>query len=546
LSQAFDKVFVAYDTKYFMPHFEIAVSDPQADIITSTAQLGLFMAGQGSGKSFVIGVETGDFIKHYPYLVLIIAANTHGQLSGSTLKEVFGVWAAIYGFHQWNPKKKTGNYIVGKIPPDHFKIFGEPLKTYDNVISFDNGALIFTASLENYSALDGVNAFGAWLDETKDTKEEAVKEVVAGRLRQPGLWIDETGELYDQADYDHYFGRQEWQIRKLKNGERVLWDYTTNSRIYSYNPLKIYTSPAKVDWLNTWFGLTDMYEEISKRIFSKTDYFKYEDRHKVIVISSTYHNEDNLSVDFISNKLEQFKANQNLIDMNIFGSPIAKSGGEFVHQFKRLQHVKKVDFRKGYPVHLSLDFNVAPYMTGINAQFIPGKDSEDGRGKLRLFREYCLKSPRNKTEEIGTALVQEYGPRMDEGLFYYGDPGGKKRQTLSKEFENEFDALRKPLMKYLHNTSDRVLFAYPAVKKSRNFLNSLFAGVYPIDIEIDESLKNLIHDLEYAKEDENGAMLKERVKDPVTKQTYEKLGHCLDALRYMICALFPDLYEKAA
>jgi hypothetical protein len=546
LSQAYDTNICVVRYKNIFMVQEIAVSDPQADIITSTSQLGLFMAGQGSGKSFVIGVETGDFIKNFPKLVLIIAANTHGQLSGSTLREVFGVWAAVYGWKQWNPRYKSGDYVVGKIPPDHFVRFGEPLKSYDNVISFWNGALIFTASLENYAALDGVNAFGAWLDETKDTKEEAVKEVVAGRLRQPGLWLDETGELYDQDDYDYYTERQEWKIRKLKNGERVLWDYTTNSRIYSYNPLKIYTSPAKVDWLNTWFGLTDMYEEISKKIFSKTDYFKYEDRHKVIVISSTYHNEDNLAVDFISNKLEQFKANPNLIDMNIFGSPIAKTGGEFVHQFKRLQHVKKVEFKEGYPVHLSLDFNTAPYMTGLCAQYIPARDSKDGRGKLRLFREYCLSSPRNKTEEIGTALVQEFGPRMEEGVFYYGDPGGKKKQTLTKEFENEYDALRKPLKKYLHNTSDRVLYAYPAVKKSRNFTNSLFAGVYPIDIEIDESLKNLVHDLEYAKEDENGAMLKERVKDKITKQTYEKLGHCLDALRYMLCSIFPDLYEQAS
>lgn len=526
-------------------HTEINASDPQSDIIESTSQLTLFLAGVASGKSFGIGVETGDFIKNWPYLVLIIAANTHSQLSTSTLTQVFHVWLTIYGWRQWNPDTKTGQYVVGKIPPKHYTRIGEPLKSYDNIISFWNGATIITASLENYTVLDGVNAFGAFLDETKDTKEEAVKEVVTARLRQPGLWLDEEGEVYDQADYDCYTGRKEWQIRETAEG-RVLWDTVTNSRIYSYNPLKVYTSPAKVDWLNTWFGLTDMYEEISKKIFSKTDYFKYEDRHKCIVISSTYHNEDNLSVDFIANKLEQYKGNQNLIDMNIFGSPIAKTGGEFIHQFKRLEHVKKVKFKEGLPVHISLDFNVAPYMTGLCCQVVLGKDSPDGRMKIRFFREYCLSSPRNKTEEVGTALAVEFGPRMKEGVFYYGDPGGKKRQTISKEFENEYAALQKPLLRWLHNTSDRVLYAYPSVLKSRNFLNSLFAGVYPIDLEIDESLKNLIHDLEYAKEDANGAMLKPKVVDKVTKQSYEKYGHCLDAMRYLLVSLLADLYEQAA
>lgn len=527
-----------------MNEYEISVSDPQADIIETTAQLTLFMAGVSSGKSHAIGIETGDFIKEYPYLILIIAANTHSQLSTSTLKRVFDVWAEVYGWKQWNNKRGTGEYIVGKIPPAHYVQFGEPLKSYDNIISFWNGAMIITASLENYTALDGVEAFGAWLDETKDTKEEAVKETVAARLRQPGLWIDEDGELYSRDDYAHYVGKGVWKTRKLK-GSRVLWDYETNSRIYSYNPLKIYTSPAKVEWLNTWFGLTDMYAEISQRIFSKTDYFKYEDKQKCVVISSTYHNEDNISVDFIATKLEQYKANPNLIDMNIFGSPIAKTGGEFIHQFKRLEHVKPVPFLPGYPVHLSLDFNVAPYMTGICAQYVPPFQSADGRGKIRLFREYCLPSPRNKTAAIGQALVSEFGPRMKEGVFYYGDPGGKKRQTITTEFKNEFEALEKPLRPWLHNTSDKVLFAYPSVLKSRNFLNSLFGGTYPIDIEIDESLKHLVHDLEYAKEDENGAMMKPRVKDKATGQTYEKYGHCLDAVRYLICGLLPELYEQA-
>jgi hypothetical protein len=527
-----------------MNNYEISVSDPQADIIETTAQLTLFMAGVASGKSHAIGIETGYFIKDYPYLILIIAANTHSQLSTSTLKRIFEVWADVYGWKQWNPKKGTGEYIVGKIPPAHFITFGEPLKSYDNIISFWNGAMIITASLENHTALDGVEAFGAWLDETKDTKEEAVKETVAARLRQPGLWIDEEGELYSRDDYQYYTSRGEWKVRKLK-GSRVLWDYVTNSRIYSYNPLKIYTSPAKVEWLNTWFGLTDLYAEISKKIFSTHEYFKFENKNICIVISSTYHNEDNIAVDFISSKLEQYKANQNLIDMNIFGSPIAKTGGEFIHQFKRLEHVKRVKFVPGYPVHLSLDFNVAPYMTGICAQYIPSVVSKDGRGKVRFFREYCLSSPRNKTSEIGTALVVEFGHKMEEGVYYYGDPGGKKRQTITKQFANEFEALEEPLRKWIHNTSDRVLYGYPSVLKSRNFLNSLFAGVYLIDIEIDESLKNLVHDLEYAKEDANGAMLKPRVVDPVTKQSYEKYGHCLDAMRYMIVALLPELYAKS-
>jgi hypothetical protein len=519
---------------------EINVSDPQADVIESVSKTLLFMAGVGSGKSHVIGLIAADFIKNNPEWIGFIGANTYRQLTQSTLKRVFDVWKQLFGW------VNNRDFVIDRMPPKHFKKYAADMKDYKHTISFKNGAMIYTASLDNYKVIDGTEFGYALLDETKDTKEEAVKEVISARLRQPGLWLDAENILYNKANYQAFIDSNRWQYRRIK-GQRVLLDVLTGTKVRSYNPLMIFTSPAKVDWLNTWFGLTDHYEAISKKIFDKNDYFKIEDDDRCVVISSTYHNEDNLPVSFIADKLQQYAANQNLIDMNIYGSPIAKTGGEFIKDFRRLEHVKKVEFRPDLPVHLSLDFNVAPYMTGLCAQYdreelIPGSGIKNGRGKLRIFRNYCLASPRNSTEDICSALSTEFGRQM-KGFFYYGDPSGRNRQTVSKEYSDNFAVVEDKLRRWLNNGSDRVLPNHPSVLTSRDFLNGLFRGIYDIDIEIDESCKELIHDLEYAKEDKNGKMMKPTVKDPTTGQTYEKYGHCLDALRYLVVSLFDYIYE---
>lgn len=512
---------------------EINVSAPQEKVLQTLANLILFMAGVGSGKSHIIALLAADIIKNNPELIQFIGANTYQQLSKSTLKRVFDVWKEVFGWQNGT------DFVVDKIPPKHFKRFAADMKSYENTICFRNGAMIYTASLDNYKVIDGTEFAIAYLDETKDTKEEAVKEVISTRLRQSGLWQDAGGNLYDLEYYNEAIKEGTWQYG-VRNDERILFNVQTMEQINSWNPLYIFTSPAKVDWLNDWFELTDKYAEINARIFSKTDFFSHEDADRCVVISSTFHNEVNLPVGYISNLLKKYKGTPEKIDMLIYGSPIAKTGGEFVHQFKRLQHVKNVDFIADLPIHFSLDFNVAPYMTGLCAQ-LTNRD-EFGRRKLRLFREYCLSSPRNSTEDVCSALSSEYGAKM-RGLFYYGDPSGKNRQTVSKEYANNYEVLERKLRKWLNNHSDRVLNNHPAILTSRDFLNNLFAGTYGIDIEIDESLKHLIHDCEYAKEDLNGKMLKPKVKDTLTGQTYEKYGHCLDALRYLVCALLESIYE---
>ena len=224
------------------------LSEPQQFIFNSPNRINLFMAGTGSGKTFLKGVLSARFIANFPQVIGFIAANTYEQLNTSTLKGIRDVWRKYFNMQD------EVHYVVGKTPPANFNTDHHNYDRYDSIISFINGAVIYKGSLDNYKAHEGKEFGWGMLDETKDTKEEAVKEVILHRLRQPGI---------------------------LLNGKNI-------------NPLYIGTTPAKVDWLNDWFRLDEYENEIQARIYDKEDYFRYEDGDKCVSISSTFHNQVNL------------------------------------------------------------------------------------------------------------------------------------------------------------------------------------------------------------------------------------------------------------
>lgn len=489
---------------------EIEVSDPQTEVLRSTKQRILCMSGQGGGKSHTGGLLAADFAINYPEVRGFIGTNTYGQLTKSTLDRIFKVWMETFGWI------KDIEYVVDKIPPSHFKTIGPKLKSYENTISFNNGCLIFLGSLDNYKTIEGSEFAWAILDETKDTKEEAVKEVITGRLRQTGLWAKD-GIVYTDESIAKNMGAAGW------------------------NPLYILTSPAKVLWINEWFGLSDRYSDISKKIFSKTDYYSLVTDDMLVVIYSTYHNEHNLPGNFIEQRKKDLAGNQNLIDALIYGSPIAKSGGEFFNQFERLKHVGQVDYLPEHNVHISLDFNLVPYITMTLWQII----NNDGIYQVRCFDEICLSSPRNNTEDLCNEFKKKYYDFEEKkfpGLFYYGDASGQTHNTASKE--HNFEVLERVLKKLLNQNSNRVMNRNLSVVKTRDFCNKAFIEGLPIRILIDEKCKNFITDLEFMKEAADGGKLKEHATDKQTGQRYEKYGHTSDTFRYFLISAFNSLFEK--
>ena len=482
------------------------ISEPQAAMFASTAPISLFLSGKGGGKSHFNGIKSYQLIRDFPDVFGFIGANTYDQLNTSTMFRIREFWKSI-GIVEHTKSAPHGQYVVSCQPPDNFNTKNHNFDSYHNIVSFNNGCVIFIGSLERARTHEGKEFAWAFLDETKDTREDDVRDVILSRLRQPGIYLVD-GKLTGK-------GNQSQQ----------------------YNPLFITTSPAKVQWINEWFGLSDYAQEIASKIYKKDDYFEKMINKRKVVIASTWHNVHNVGENYIKNLLENNTEERG--KSIVYANPFTTTGGEFYSSFNRLVHVDEVPALTKAHVHISYDFNVVPYMTMTLWQVVPGMGKKT---QVRCFAEYCLSSPKNTTEAITTDALRDYHKFFENGLFYYGDATGKARDPRATY--HNYDIVQKVLHNYLHNYSDRVPAKNPPVLRRRDFVNALFEGRHDIEILIDHKCKNLIADLEFVKEDQEGKKMKERVTDPVTKQSYEKYGHCSDTLDYVLVQYFNALFDK--
>jgi hypothetical protein len=509
---------------------EVILSEPQEAVLESRKANILEMAGKGSGKSETIGISTGMFISELPEAAGFIGANTIMQLSQSTLDRVFKSWKKVHDFTEYDPKfNRGGAYVIDKKPPPSFQRF-RSLRDYRGTISFYNGALVYIGSLENYKAHDGKEFAWAHLDETKDTKADALKEVIQGRLRQYGLWYAPDGGILFNA--------------QITAPEAEALGLT------AWNPLYIHTAPALVgvDWLNKMFSLDAYAKEIKARVTKKDkDFFYKEFDNNAVCIYSTYHNAHNLPPNYIENQILNLKDEDSILK-HVDGYPFSKSGGEYFHAFRRDKHVKPVAYVPGVPVLTTWDFNVVPYMTCLCAQVFTKLVYIDPRGikyenyqpdtsplevmVIKFYREYCLPAPRNSTEAVCAQFSADHNPRETE-VFYYGDASGLNRIPGLGSTTN-FKLIAEHLGNYIHNDSKRVKAPNVAVLARRDLLNDIFSGRHPaVEIEIDEGMENTIKDMENLKLGPQGK-IKAKEKDPETKEKFETLGHTSDALEYLV------------
>lgn len=485
---------------------EFTLSKPQLHISRIRKSLILNMAGQGSGKTLQIGILSGWKITQFPKAKGFIAANTDMQLTQSTLSRVTQTWKDVYGLEMYDPKSNpNGHYIIDKTPPSHF-IVNERLKSYHNTISFFNGALIFIGSLENYKAHDGKEFSWAHLDETKDTRKEALTTVILARLRQVCLWHDANGNVIES--------------------EKQIDGHT------AWNPCYIHTSPAEggVDWLIEMFNLSEKEKEIRRTLFEPNTYYFHETENQFVIIHQTYWNAKNLPPNHFDMQKSRMTEEEQL--KFLMGYPFAKSGGEFFPYFKRSEHIKPCPIDPKNPVfHVSFDFNVVPYLTLIIFQVEYREDVM----VLKAVKEYPMKEPFNTTEAGSQRFLSDFG-HLNPSIFVYGDASGRNR-IVGLGSKTQYYYIENELKGYLPNGWMRVPRANVAVLKRQSFINRILNNKVPlVQIEIDPSCKELIRDLEFLKLGANGK-LKEKEKDKATGAVYEKIGHMSDAFEYFVCEI---------
>lgn len=534
-----------------MSEFRLRMSRPQIAVKRARTPLILDMAGQGGGKTMNIGVDTYEKICECPKAKGFIGANTHEQLTKTTLVKAFSVWKMLAGWTQYDVKNNPeGIYTVNRKPPPHFIQF-EVLDDYRKTICFQNGAMIFTGSLKNYLVHDGKEFAWCHLDETKDTKKEAVTDVILGRLRQYGLWYDNTKPS-----------------KPMLFDDSISFEDAEEKGYVAWNPCYIHTSPSStgVEWLLDLFHLKTYETKIRTALANRFTFFNKIHDNVTAVIYQSYWNEKNLPPNFLENQKKRMSSNEQLLFID--GFPFAKTGSEYYSDFMRSRTVlpkRIIPFDFDNTFCISLDFNAVPYMSLIVAQlryvtkFVNDQnekkdfleEGDTGFSPIEVVQVFIQKEfigwqkdNNNDTDKVAEMFCDWLVlNEANSDVFGYGDATGNSRFAGIGSLTN-FKIVRNVIEKYFYY-EQKARKVNPPNRLRRAFVNRILKGGYPeIELYISDECEQLIRDMEFTKQGVDGGKFKELEKDKVTGQSYQKIGHLGDELEYLLCEIFYDTLKE--
>lgn len=210
---------------------------------------------------------------------------------------------------------------------------------------------------------------------------------------------------------------------------------------------------------------------------------------------------------------------------------VIRTGSEFFGSFARSKHTAEVAYDPTLPVHLSVDSNVLPYITCTYWQVAVDGD----RYEVRQIGETCAESPNNTVRKAAKLVAKQLHEMGVDRVILHGDASTKAANNIDDEKRSFHDLFIDTLQKCGIDVEDKVSNRNPSVPMSGEFINAIFDGILPgLNITISDVCKVSIEDYQSVQKDVNGAILKTKVKNPTTKQTYEAHGHISDTLRYIV------------
>lgn len=218
---------------------------------------------------------------------------------------------------------------------------------------------------------------------------------------------------------------------------------------------------------------------------------------------------------------------------------VIRTGSEFFGSFHRGRHSGEHPYIPDLPIHISVDNNVLPYISVSYWQV----DLSTGI-KIWQFHETCAESP-NNTVKKSSKLVGKYLKDIGycDKVYLHGDASTKAANSIDDEKRSWMDLFIDTLQKEGFEIEDKVGNKNPSVAMTGEFINAIFDEIVPgIEIGIDESCTVSLEDYMSVQKDANGAILKTKVKNKTTMQTYEEHGHLSDTFRYVVTDLCLEEY----
>lgn len=211
---------------------------------------------------------------------------------------------------------------------------------------------------------------------------------------------------------------------------------------------------------------------------------------------------------------------------------VIRTGGEFLYNFDERRNVEDVNYVSTLPIRLSVDNNVLPYIS-------VGVWQLDG-DRLYQIHEIAAEEPNNtvvKAAELTVKYLNEIG--YNDVVIVHADASTTARNTIDENKQSFIDKFADVILKRGYQVTLSLPRKNPSVSLSCEFVNKL---LFDGRIIVDRSCKKSILDYLNSKRDANGGMMKKRIRDKQTGQSYEQWGHFTDTLRYVGVYAFSSEY----
>ena len=234
---------------------------------------------------------------------------------------------------------------------------------------------------------------------------------------------------------------------------------------------------------------------------------------------------------------------------------VIRTGSEFFGSFNRGKHTGDICYDPTLPIHISVDSNVLPYISCTYWQVAIDGD----KYHIRQIGETCADSPNNTVRKAAKLVAQKLHDMLgsvrpirargndrvehNPNIILHGDASTRAANNIDDEKRSFHDLFIDTLKKEGIDVEDKVSNKNPSVPMSGEFINAIFDGILPdLDISICEQCKTSIEDYMSVQKDVNGAILKTKVKNKITMQTYEEHGHLSDTFRYVVIDILREQF----
>ncbi len=420
--------------------------------------------------------------------------------------------------------------------------FSDGVKT---ITCLSNGARIVFKGLDDSEKIKGLSSFKrVVLDEESEFEEEDYKQI---RKRLRGMVGQQIITTFNPIKETHWiktqiFDKEKWHDipKTVEIAGRELPPQLTDVKSIRMNEPKSILNPRT----------KEIEEHPSDTVVIQTTYLN-----NFWVVGSpdgTYGFYDEQCVaDFERDRLND-PDYYNVYALGEWG--VIRTGSEFFSSFNRGVHTEVCEYDPTLPVHISVDSNVLPYISITYWQIA----LEGDKKHIRQIGETCADSPNNTVRKAAKLVAKRLHellcttrpiavrgtPRPvahNTKVYLHGDASTRAANNIDDEKRSFHDLFIDTLQKEGIEIEDKVSNKNPSVPMSGEFINAIFDKTFPgMEITIAEDCKISIEDYMSVQKDVNGGILKTKVKNKITMQTYEEHGHISDTFRYVVVDLLRE------